>query len=99
MLLTDLVGDITPSPEHLAAFVNAWYDPTDYVSLVAIPSQEFKTQNKRNKVLSQAVSVSDLLEASVEDLTGLVMAPGIQYNMYLGINPLNKENKVSLHAR
>lgn len=99
MLLNDLVGDITPSPEHLAAFVNAWYEPTDYVSLVAIPSQEFKTQNKRNKVLSQAVIVSDLLSASAEDLRGLVMAPGIQYNMYLGINPLNKENKVSLHAR
>lgn len=99
MLLNDLVGDISPSPEHLASFVKAWFDPNDYVSLVAIPAQEFKTQNKRNKVLSQAVLASDLVEASEEDLRGLIMAPGIEYNMYLGINPLNKENKVSLHAR
>jgi hypothetical protein len=99
MLLNDLVGDITPSPEHLASFVKAWFAPTDYVSLVAIPSQEFKTQNKRNKVLSQAVLVTELVAATADDLRGLVMAPGIEYNMYLGINPLNKENKVSLHAR
>lgn len=99
MLLNDLVGDITPSPEHLVSFVNAWYKDTDFVSLVAIPSQEFKTQNKRNKVLSQAVQVSELKNATVKDLQGLIMAPGIEYNMYLGINPLNKENNVSLHAR
>lgn len=99
MLLNDLVGDITPSPEHLACFADAWYKDTDYVSLVAIPSQEFKSQNKRNKVLSQSVLVSDLKSATVKDLQGLVMAPGIQYNMYLGINPLNQENSVSLHAR
>lgn len=99
MLLNELVGDITPNPEHLVSFVNAWYKDTDYISLVAIPSQEFKTHNKRNKVLSQAVLVSELKDVTSKDMEGLVMGPGIQYNMYLGINPLNKDNKVSLHAR
>lgn len=99
MFLNELVGEIHPDPRHLVSFVQAWYEPEDHISLVAIPSEEFKTTNKRNKVLSQAVSVQDLVKATEEDLLGLIMAPGIQYNMYVGINPVKQDNKISLHAR
>lgn len=99
MFLNELAGEITPDPRHLVSFVQAWYEPEDIVSLVAIPKDEFKHSNKRNKVLSQAVTVSDLVSSTVDDLIGLVMGQGIQYNMYLGINPLSSDHKISLHTR
>lgn len=99
MLLKDLAGEITPDPAHLHSFITNWYSEDDYVALVAIPSKEFQTETKRNKVLSQAVSVKDLAFSTVEELTGLVMGPDIQYNMYLGINPLKNADKITLHSR
>lgn len=99
MFINELAGDITPDPRHLEAFVKAWYKSDDHISLVAIPKEEFKTSNRRNKVLSQSVAVADLAASSEEELRGLVMSPGAEYNMYLGINPLNQDHKITLHTR
>lgn len=106
MLFSDLAGDITPQVEHLKAFIANWYQPEDTVSLVAIPSEEFDmTTNRfgkaarRRQVLSQALTVEELMEATVSDISSLTESNGVQHNLYIGINPLKSAESVSLHSR
>ena len=95
MKFTEFVGDSTIDVSHLHTFLKAWYCPEDTISLVGIP----KTGTRR--VLSQAQPVKRMLETTPEEIETLsyIVEQDKQMSMYMSINPLIEDHKVTLSSR
>lgn len=95
MRLSDHLGTITTDVSHLHKFVKAWFDPNDRVVLVGIPLDGSR------KVLSMQTTAKDLSEITAEELTQMsfIKETGVRMSMYVGINPVKEENKITLRSR
>lgn len=95
MKFTEFAGDSSIDAEHLHTFLKSWYCPEDIISLIGIP----KTGSR--KVLSQAQPVERMLEATPEEIETLsyIVEQDKQMSMYMSINPLIEDHKVSLSSR
>lgn len=95
MKFTEFAGDSSIDVSHLHTFLKTWYCPEDIISLVGIP----KTGTR--KVLSQAQTIERMLETTPDEIETLsyIVEQDKQMSMYMSINPLIEDHKVTLSSR
>jgi hypothetical protein len=84
--LGDALGDVNIDASHAVAFIKAWFNPDDTISLVGRKSEKSGSLD----TLSQFLPAKDLWEMDDDLLHSLVFNDGAKWNIYFGAAPVKE---------